>query len=461
MSDKRLDPDAQHTVLELLDGGVKLDRISIPAADAIAWAGENGVALDEPGSIEAQINAARAARNLQLFRIQAPPKSILGTVPILAQPGVPAPAPSPHQAQPGEVDMTVVFQWAKANRMTWNRVQPMLEQVNDARKGWGLPPFRIKAKDARPADYVPEPTFVDLSAPGQAKSQTWSGVMPTSEAELLDLAYNFNGLISGIVTPDCARWLLTLNTANRKLNRSGDGVKRFIKLLRTGQWLLTGEPIIVSSEGIINDGQHRLHAIVEADIAAHLDIRFGIDRAAFAATNTGVRRSIGQVLSISGRPSGTLQGSIARFLYYYDRGEVHRLSDTLEAMDIIEIVENEPMIGEISRLVNSLNKFRPIRNSSFASILMVAARTVALERVTEFAKLVESGQGAEDSAARRLHARMRDVRMQKLYLPKIDALVLTATAWNNWFAQKPTKLLRVDAEHRTGPGFPRILGAHD
>ncbi len=460
---KRLDPEVQHTKMELIEGGVRLQPITVIVDEALAWASQNKVDLTGPGDREALINTARVARNLKPFKIIRGPASILGTEPSFgAQPKLETPKPPPPpQAQPGEVTMDVVFKYAKAERLTWNRVQPLLDQVNDYRKGWGLPPFRTKAKDALPADYVPEPAFVDLEHPALPKSQTWSGKMPATEAELLDLVYNFNGLISGIVTPDLARWLLTLNTGNRSLNRSGDGVKRFIKLLRTGQWMLTGEPVIVSSEGIINDGQHRLYAIAESGVGGHLDIRFGIDRSAFVATNTGVRRSIGQVLSIAGRPYGPMQGSVARFLYFYDRGETHRSSEVLEGMEIVDIVEKEPLIGEVSTLVNRLTKFRPIRNSSFASILTVAARLVPMATVEEFAKLAESGQGDEYLSTRRLHTKLADIRMSKLYLPKLDTMILVSLAWNAWIRKKPLRAFVISDEHRTGPGFPRVLGPND
>ncbi len=459
----RLDPDEQHTVMEMLDGGVRLQREEIEAADALAWAASVKLDLTGPGDMEAKINTGRAAHDLPLWRVKAPPKTIFGTQPDLehlTKPQVPvAPPPSPIVAKEGEVSMGVIFQYAKAERLVWNRVQPYPQQVNDYRKGLGLPPFRLKAKDALPADYKPEPTFVDFEHPAEPKSRTWSGVMPTTEAEVLDLAYNFNGLISGLVTPEVAGWLLTLNTGNRKLNRSGDGVKRFIRLLRSKNWMLTGEPIIVSSEGIINDGQHRLHAILESGIPGHLDIRFGIDRSAFVATNTGVRRSIGQVLSISGKPYGPMQGAIARLLYFYDRGEVHRTDGSLEGMEIVDLVDKEPMIGRVAAVVTKLNRFKPIRNAPFGFVLTAAARGIQIDRIAQFAGLVMSGQGADDLPTRRLHERLAKHRMEGLYVPKLDVAIMTTLAWNAWHSDKPLRAIRIDDAHRTGPGFPRIIGS--
>ena len=82
-----------------------------------------------------------------------------------------------------------------------------------------------------------------------------------------------------------------------------------------------------------------------------------------------------------------------------------------------------------------------------------------MERITNFAKLCESGQGDEDLPTRRLHERLAKIRMDKLYIPKADVAIMVALTWNAWFEDKPLKRIRIDDAHRTNPGFPRVLGA--
>ena len=68
----------------------------------------------------------------------------------------------------------------------------------------------------------------------------------------------------------------------------------------------TGEPIIVSREGVLNEGQHRLTAVQRSGIGAVLDVPFGISREAFAATGTGARRTVGNVGAIAGKSRASM-----------------------------------------------------------------------------------------------------------------------------------------------------------
>jgi hypothetical protein len=68
-------------------------------------------------------------------------------------------------------------------------------------------------------------------------------------------------------------------------------VDRFVARLRAGQWINAGEPVIISDTGCLNDGQHRLTAIMRNGIPAVMDLLMGIARDAFTATGTGARRT--------------------------------------------------------------------------------------------------------------------------------------------------------------------------
>ena len=81
-------------------------------------------------------------------------------------------------------------------------------------------------------------------------------------------------MLTGLVTPEIAGWLQEMNTGNRPLNQ--EAVERFRGILRNGQWMNTGEAIVVASNGTLNDGQHRLIAIQSCGIPAAVDVRFGI-----------------------------------------------------------------------------------------------------------------------------------------------------------------------------------------
>jgi hypothetical protein len=59
--------------------------------------------------------------------------------------------------------------------------------------------------------------------------------------------------------------------ANRSLNqREAD---RLIDQMRSTTFESTGELVIVSRKGYLNDNQHRLVALVEVDVVVSLDVR--------------------------------------------------------------------------------------------------------------------------------------------------------------------------------------------
>ena len=354
-----------------------------------------------------------------------------------------------------------VAAWARENKLMIDRSLPILDQVNAARMSHGLPRMRVQPRQgARPADPAPAPPAARDPDP------SWSAIFPggaiptgpfpiaATEDELLGLVLEHDGTLTGLVTSTVAEWLLKINTGNRPLSKGG--VDRFVALLRSGGFMNTGEPIIVSREGVLNEGQHRLTAIQRSGIGAVLDVRFGISREAFAATGTGARRTVGNVLAIAGKSHASMQAAIGRLLVHHAAGEPHRFNQQVEPQTVIAATEAEPALGDIAALIRSL-KFKPARTAPFGFALLLAQKASSLSLADTFAHLVDSGKADEDDATRRLHVRLRDAAMAKERMHQVDIAVLTIRAWNAWIVDKPVQLLRVTDADRTGEGFPKVV----
>jgi hypothetical protein len=112
-----------------------------------------------------------------------------------------------------------------------------------------------------------------------------------------------------VVTPALAKLMLQYNRAgetNRKLNP--DYVARQADEISHKRWDNTGEPLIFSNAQLLNDGQHRLNAVVKSGVNAIMDIRFGISRHAVNNTNSGMKRSPQHALQIAGVAAGRCTG---------------------------------------------------------------------------------------------------------------------------------------------------------
>ena len=73
-----------------------------------------------------------------------------------------------------------------------------------------------------------------------------------------------------ILDAEKAKELLANNDHNRKL--SPTRIRKFADEMQNGMWVYNGESIIVSESGRLLDGQHRLHAIIEADAEIELEL---------------------------------------------------------------------------------------------------------------------------------------------------------------------------------------------
>src|SRR5207249_3305120 len=72
------------------------------------------------------------------------------------------------------------------------------------------------------------------------------------------------------ITPARAAQWLEANTTNRPLSRAV--VRSFAEAMRRGEWLVTHQGIAFDLNSALVDGQHRLAAIIEADLPVELTV---------------------------------------------------------------------------------------------------------------------------------------------------------------------------------------------
>ena len=346
------------------------------------------------------------------------------------------------------IDLPDALVWAKDNGLKITPNPDAAVRINRRRNELRLPPFEII------------PAKLQKGARAQSRQSAADTLSPqpiaTTEDALLDLVSSHSGTVTGLVTPRLAGWLLELNTGNRPMMKRN--LERFRNILREGGWMNTGEPIIISQEGVLNDGQHRLKAIVDTGISVAMDLRFGIAREAFHSTGTAKRRSASNVLGIEGYAHTSSQAGIARILRGYDAGQMGRYRNRqVESAEILAIVEGEELIGHVAAKIQKYRKFGPARNAALGFVLVVAARKTPVELVFEFADTVASGLAQNESdPARRLHVRLRDAAMRRERIDQIDFAVLAVKCWNAWLARDENFSMRALEADRTDAGFPQI-----
>jgi hypothetical protein len=117
------------------------------------------------------------------------------------------------------------------------------------------------------------------------------------------------------ITPKKATEYLEQNTANRPL--STRTVREFAAAMRRGEWQVTHQGIAFDTNGTLVDGQHRLAAIIEADMPVELTVFTEVAEGAFDVLDTGKRRNAADVLAIEGEKSAVMLAAMVRTVWLY------------------------------------------------------------------------------------------------------------------------------------------------
>lgn len=100
------------------------------------------------------------------------------------------------------------------------------------------------------------------------------------------------------ITPYRAQILLEGNKGNRLL--VPDKLAEYMRDMANGQWSKNGEPIIVSREGLLNDGQHRLIACLLLGSKFRSLIVWGVERESRKTVDVGGARGVADSLRFDG-----------------------------------------------------------------------------------------------------------------------------------------------------------------
>ena len=97
------------------------------------------------------------------------------------------------------------------------------------------------------------------------------------------------------VTPDVAREMLAKNTSNRSIKKSA--VVRYATIMKSGNWTLSPDGLVFSKDRLIQ-GQHRLHAVIFADVPVDFIVWTNVGDDVFSVLDRGVTRSASDALGI-------------------------------------------------------------------------------------------------------------------------------------------------------------------
>lgn len=199
-----------------------------------------------------------------------------------------------------------------------------------------------------------------------------------------------------LMTPEMAAGYLASNKRNRPLRKAR--VERYARDMSEGRWQMNGETIIVSDEGNLLNGQHRLEAVVKAGVPVWMMLTSGVSEAAFSTMDAGLTRTAGDVLGMKGILNFNQVAAVARICLNYKDGV--SISTPRTNLEIEEAIETHP---EIEAYVSSHNKIYNLTHSSLVIAICYLAQRFGTDTensVDDFVRGVSTGVNLDEFDAR-------------------------------------------------------------
>lgn len=171
-----------------------------------------------------------------------------------------------------------------------------------------------------------------------------------------------------LITPKLAKELLAMNEGNRKIKKS---TGFYASQMLNGEWKENGEPIIIDRNGLLKDGQHRLHAVIEANYSYRAPVISNVDPDVMDTIDTGINRSLTDVLEFNGFKNASATASIIKGIMGYENGTKSYLSDDLNSVSRKDVrtnyVSNKKGLDFAKRNQNNLEKLFAVCNTLYCS----------------------------------------------------------------------------------------------
>jgi hypothetical protein len=257
------------------------------------------------------------------------------------------------------------------------------------------------------------------------------------------------------ITPAMAEIMLQWNVRNRPLTDSL--VKRYTRLMKGGRWSYTGEPLIFSTERLL-DGQHRLAACVASGQAIEALVVFGAPDSAFAFIDVGKTRTAANIFAINGVSNHAIMAAAIQWIVGYEgggmmsgaaTGHVGMDHDALYA----EYLKHDGL-QDSAWVARAFGRAKIVSPSMMCAIHYICARKNRA-MADEFFRKVGEGIGfdGKKDPAYKLHKHLVDAAVSQQRVGRKVAAALTIKAWNAYRLNRDVGVMRFGADET----FPRAI----
>lgn len=254
------------------------------------------------------------------------------------------------------------------------------------------------------------------------------------------------------ITPEMAREMLTYNTHNRSLRDRQ--VKSLAADMADNAWVEDGQSIKFGTDGALLDGQHRLAAIIEADVKIRMLVVHNVPNAAQENMDTQAKRTFADVLKLRGEARSVALAAAARRVYMFEHGAPSGHANFNPTYrQLLQTLDTYPWLRDVTETTTRVSAQVPIPAGTLSLCYWMFVRIDPDDCVFFFARLSD-GTGLLDGDA--IHVLRRTVFAEQRGSARIHDTVMTAyviKAWNAYRHGRKIGLLR----YRPGGAKPEAF----
>lgn len=261
------------------------------------------------------------------------------------------------------------------------------------------------------------------------------------------------------ITPDRARELLGSNEHNRNVRQRK--VDQYAIDMRSGEWRLTGEPITISENGHLINGQHRLLACVQAEVSFVTAVAHNVPPDAMVSMDTGARRNLADLLTLNGYTSASILGAAVNNALRWEHGQVFSswTPTHAQALRWLQQNENESITMWVSRWVESSRAPMSLRRAVAVPFMHFVSKSTDDAIIAEFfSNLINQNFRGTDDPVRALRRVLENYSMRShVRTPWNQQLALLIKAWNAYVTGQGMSECRWRAVGPAAEPFPALL----
>lgn len=252
-----------------------------------------------------------------------------------------------------------------------------------------------------------------------------------------------------------AKWLKG-NRSNRNLR--ANSMASQATDMGSGEWDINGETIKLSrplKEGEVEDvpagsilfldGQHRFEACIESGVPFISLVAYGLSPKVRRSVDTGVARSMGDVLKMEGENLSPVLASTLRRVFLWDRGDRRFMGSRKPThAELLKIFTSDPQgfRNAASKGYWVRTEYKDLSPSIVATAYYILARVSPEQAPWFFASLKTGADLSKNHPLLTLRSRLGRERAEKKSAIPYHQLAMIIRAWNAYRDDEP--LMRMD-----------------